>query len=69
VNPLHKTCGTGSTSKRYLIAAHRPNVPGALRVTRRRYVPPGTSSHTVSAAWLVMSMNGGSWGISEETAS
>jgi hypothetical protein len=49
--------------------AHRPKVPGALRVTRRRYVPPGTSPHTVAAAWLVMSMNGGSKGISEETAS
>jgi hypothetical protein len=41
---------------------------GGLRVTRRRYVPPGTSSHT-AAAWLVMSMNGGSYGISEDTAS
>ena len=56
-------------SNRYLIAAHRPNVPGALRVTRRRNVPPGTSSHTVSPAWLVMSMNGGSYGSSDDTAS
>jgi hypothetical protein len=46
--------------KRCLIVAQRPNVPGAFLVTRRFHVPSGVSSHTVSAAWLVMSMNGGS---------
>ena len=46
-------------SKRYLIAAQRPNVPGAFRVTRRRNVPP-VPRPTVSPAQLVMSMNGGS---------
>jgi hypothetical protein len=52
-----------------LIAAHSPNVPGALRITRRRHVPSGSSSQTASPAWLVMSMKGGSNGMIERTAS
>ena len=67
--PVTQQVGTGSSPNRCLIAAHRPNVPGALRVTRRRHVPFGDCSHRASAAWLVMSMNGGRNGITDSTAS
>ena len=58
--PVAEHVGTGSTPNRYLIAAHRPNVPGALRVTRRRYVPSGSLVPDGLGRVHVMSMNGGS---------
>src|SRR3954469_6681388 len=50
--------GTASMWYLFWISAQTPSVPGRLRLTRR-WMPAGVSSYITSAAWLVMSMNGG----------